>query len=1076
MKIEACKFENNLFDDVSIIVDCILNLHNDNEYKIKAMINNDCINYSFIDIVIAQKVCDSLRINFLKLNKLRRMKNYDERKNKDIIHVIYSLMIIQNHIENSTSMMIIKLDQHSIILSKFWMKKHDVNYHDHDDSISFHFDHCIHLEAFEFLFSNQSQTKKKDFFREEIFFNQSKMKIENKEIKIFLEKTNNSKMILKRTTSIESSKKLNERSKRLIERRMNESWRKELKKIEISSSRILRKKSKVNLFYDEISSKFHEKSTYEESTIEIHSIAVASFNILFRQKDVKIFVVFMKNLKIQLKKQNSNTMIDFRSVMSSEYHDFLNVFFKEKANILSSHIKHDHRIKLEKDHESEHDYASLYNLSEEELQLMKKYLKEHLNKEFIEFNIVLYVSFILFVKKSNEELRFCVNYRKLNVIIKKNKYSISLIAEIIARLFKAKWMTKIDIRHAFNRIRMHFKENENLITFKIKYETYKYLIMFFELINESSTFQNFMNDTLMNYLNEFVIAYLDDIIVYSNSKKKHIRHVRKILQRLREANIQTDVNKCEFYTIETKFLEIIVDRDEIKMNFEKIRTIVEWDTSNHLKDVQTFLKFVNFYRRFIKDFFKIVKSLIRMTRKDQSFYWAKNCQIAFEQLKKRIIETFVLFYFSSELKTFLESDSSDYVSIEVLSQKEDDDHIKSIIYFFKTLFLAECNYEIYDKELLTIIRCFEQWRAELQSVEKSINVLIDHKNLKYFMTIKKLNKRQTKWIEFLTEFDFKIAYQSKKKNDKADSLTRRFEDRSIDESNDRNKHMHQIVLSTEKIDSQIVQKLNDTEEDLKLFLFDRVKTVNQKNSTCTAIRNAIQNRKKSFDEMLLKKFEMIENTLFFKKKLWVSEFDQLKLNIIREIHDQFASEHSNIRRTCKYLHKWYYWSQTKQSVKRYIRNCHICKRFKAIRNKYSDLLNLLSISNRSWMNIIMNFVIELSESKEFNAILMIIDRLTKMHHYISCTTTKENTSAEKIARLLINHVWKLHELSSTIISNRDSQFVSLVWKTLCKTLKIDVKLSIAFHSETDDQSEIANQKMKRYLRSYCNYQQNDWSE
>jgi hypothetical protein len=196
-------------------------------------------------------------------------------------------------------------------------------------------------------------------------------------------------------------------------------------------------------------------------------------------------------------------------------------------------------------------------------------------------------------------------------------------------LFEAKWMTKIDIRHAFNRIRMHSKENEDLTTFRIKYDTYKYLMMFFELINESSTFQNFMNDILMNYLNEFVIAYLNDIIVYSNSKKKHVQHVRKIFQRLRETNIQVDVDKCEFYIIETKFLEMIIDRDDIKMNFEKVRAIVEWSTSNHLKDVQVFLKFVNFYRRFIKEFFKIVKSLIKLTRKNQSFYWFENCQIAF---------------------------------------------------------------------------------------------------------------------------------------------------------------------------------------------------------------------------------------------------------------------------------------------------------------------------------------------------------------------------------------------------------------------------------------------------------------
>jgi hypothetical protein len=279
MKIDACNFEDNLFDDKSIIVNCILDLDNDSEYKIRAMIDNECIEYSFIDINIAHKVCERLRIVLLKLNKSREVKDYDERRNKDITHVIYSSMIIQNHIESFTFMMIIKFDQHSIILEKSWMKKHDVSYHEHDDSISFYLDHCNYLEASEHFYSEQ--TKKKNSFSKRIFSDQSKI-VENKEIKFFLEKTNNSKMILKRTTSTELSKKLNERSKRLIERRMNESWRKKLKKIETSSSRILKKESKMNLFYDEISSKFREKSADEESTIEIHSIATASFNILSR--------------------------------------------------------------------------------------------------------------------------------------------------------------------------------------------------------------------------------------------------------------------------------------------------------------------------------------------------------------------------------------------------------------------------------------------------------------------------------------------------------------------------------------------------------------------------------------------------------------------------------------------------------------------------------------------------------------------------------------------------------------------------------------------------------------------------
>ncbi len=243
-------------------------------------------------------------------------------------------------------------------------------------------------------------------------------------------------------------------------------------------------------------------------------------------------------------------------------------------------------------------------------------------------------------------------------------------------------------------------------------------------------------------------------------------------------------------------------------------------------------------------------------------------------MQKRVIEASVLLYFSSEFETFLKSDSFDYVSVEVLCQKENNDLIESVIYLSKILSSVEYICEIYDKELLTIIRCFEQWRAELQSVKLSTKVLIDHKSLKCFMTTKKLSKRPARWAEFLAEFDFKIAYQSKKKNDKADALTRRSENWSNenDDSNNRNKHMHQTVLSRKKVDSRIIQELNDTKKNLssELSLFDRVKLANQKDLTCTEIRKALQENKKSYDEMLLKRVKSVENILFLKKKLWVA--------------------------------------------------------------------------------------------------------------------------------------------------------------------------------------------------------------
>jgi hypothetical protein len=380
-------------------------------------------------------------------------------------------------------------------------------------------------------------------------------------------------------------------------------------------------------------------------------------------------------------------------------------------------------------------------------------------------------------------------------------------------------------------------------------------------------------------------------------------------------------------------------------------------------------------------------------------------------------------------------------------QKEDDDLIRSVTYFSKTLFFVECNYEIYDKELLIIIKCFEQWQAELHSIELFTNVLTDHKSLKYFMIIKQLNKRQVRWAEFLAKFDFKIVYQSDKKNDKANSLTRWSSDRSSDknESNSRNKYIYQIVLFSEKVNARIFQEINDIESE-KLKLFDRIKNVNQTNANWTKIKDALKRNKKYYNEMLLKNFKNVKNTLFYNDILWVSILES-RLNVIREVHDQSTMKHSEIIRIYKFVKRLYYWSEMRNSIERYVRNCHVCKRFKASRDRYSDLLNSLSISNKFWTNITMNFVIDLFQSKEFNVILMIINRLTKMRHYIFCRVEEEDTSAEETTHLLINHVWKLHDLSEFIMSNKKSQFISLVWKSFCKALRITIKLSIAFHSK-----------------------------
>jgi hypothetical protein len=344
----------------------------------------------------------------------------------------------------------------------------------------------------------------------------------------------------------------------------------------------------------------------------------------------------------------------------------------------------------------------------------------------------------MFMKKPNEWLRFYVDYEKLNQLIKKNKYSLSLIDETLTHLRRIKYFIKLNIRQTFHRIRITDAESENLTTFRIKFDAYKYRVLSFDLCNELVTYQHYMNDVFFDYLDDFVFAYIDDIFIYSNFKKKHIKHVKKILQRLRDADLQVDIDKCEFFVHETKYLDLIVDRNEIKMNSKKIKIILYWATSQNLKQIQRFFEFCNFYKRFIKNFAKIVKSLIKLIRKNVFFTWNEICKHAFELLKRTVIEASILTHFDSKKQIYIKSDSSDFVFAEVLSQMKENDELHSVTFFSKNLVSIECNYEIYDKELLTIVRCFEQWKSKLLFIELDvlIKVLSDHKNLKYFMSIK----------------------------------------------------------------------------------------------------------------------------------------------------------------------------------------------------------------------------------------------------------------------------------------------------------------------------------------------------
>ena len=196
----------------------------------------------------------------------------------------------------------------------------------------------------------------------------------------------------------------------------------------------------------------------------------------------------------------------------------------------------------------------------------------------------------------------CVNYRQLNAITVKNRYPLPLILELQDRIQGSQWFTELDIRGALNLVQMREVE-EWKTAFRTRYGHYEYTVMPFGLTNAPATFQALINTTLCKYLDIFVTAYLDNILIYTKSTlKEHIQEVKKVFKALQEADIRLRPDKCKFHVKTVKFLGSIITTNGIQMDDKKVKAIREWPEPRNLKEVQAFLGFANFYRRFIQGY------------------------------------------------------------------------------------------------------------------------------------------------------------------------------------------------------------------------------------------------------------------------------------------------------------------------------------------------------------------------------------------------------------------------------------------------------------------------------------------
>ena len=746
-----------------------------------------------------------------------------------------------------------------------------------------------------------------------------------------------------------------------------------------------------------------------------------------------------------------------------EYSDFADVFSEHNADKLPPNRGHlDHSIPLEEG--AKPQFGPIYNLSEVELEVLKEYIETHLAKGFIRPSTSPFGAPVLFVKKPHGRgLRLVVDYRALNRYTIKNRYPLPLISEIFDRLKRAMRYTKIDLRAAYNLLRIALGE-EWKTAFRTRYGHFEYLVMPFGLTNAPATFQSYINSALREYLDVFCIAYLDDILIYSNSPEEHTRHVRLVLQKLREHGLYAALEKCEFSVEEVNFLGFVISPKGIAMEPDRIATIVDWPIPKSIHDIQVFLGFCNFYRRFIEAYSRVVLAITTLLRKSSDeFQWTAEAQQAFERLKHLFTQAPILRHFDPELPIFLYTDASGFAISGILCQFFNG-VLHPVAFWSRKSTPAECNYDIHDREMLAIVSAFQHWRHYLEGAKHTITVYTDHKNLEVFMSTKVLNRRQARWAELLAGYDFVLTPIPGSKNP-ADGPSRR-----PDYAEDVTAPSGPLLPSS-ALRNFPISALETPPVNARLFRL----------SASFAVFTPESSLRQRFVDALLSDpiaiaqrqptapYSWRNGLLLHDSFIYIPE--TLRLDILRIHHDDPLAGHFGITKTLELLSRNYWFPKMSSYVKKYVSTCDLCSRSKPSRHtKHGELLPL-PVPSSPWKGLTCDYIVDLPVSHGYDALLVFIDRLTKMAHLIPCNKT---TDAPQFARMFLDHVIRLHGLPDSLVSDRGAIFTSHFWKSLAKLLNINGRLSTSFHPQTDGQTERMNQTVEQYLRIYCNYQQDNW--
>ena len=728
--------------------------------------------------------------------------------------------------------------------------------------------------------------------------------------------------------------------------------------------------------------------------------------------------------------------------------DFPEVFDESRSERLPENGPHDFPIDLVPGFKPPH--GKIYSLTPKERLAMKEYIQDSLNKGHIRPSSSPSAAPCFFVEKSNGSLRPVQDYRGLNSGVVKNRYPLPLIPEMLRTLAKGNFFTLLDQKNAYNQIRIR-SGDEWKAAFVCPEGQFEPLIMGFGHANAVAHYQSFISGIFSDLIGVYVLVYLDDLIIFSETRAAHQIHVREVLGRLSASRLTCGLPKCYFFQESLRYLGYIVSRTGISMDPKKIVTIMDWPTPKNLKELQSFLGFTNFYRRFISDYAKQTLPLTSLLKKSVSFIWSSSLDDTFAAFKSSFSNSVVLGHVDESIEFIVEVDASDYAIGGVLSQSIQGIN-RPVAFFSRQMIPAERNYEIYDKELLAIVTCLKEWRHFLQNSTLPFLVLSDHKNLQYFMTTKQLTRRQARWSLFMADFSFTIQYRPGSYNGRADLLSRRADYFMETDTNNLKRLLDpatvvsslnnlQLSLVNRSVFSPTLNRYIFFNRDWPLIIADYLSS---NTNTWLVVPDFLLERCNTrLAEFAFMDDAFVHTNLGSLEKIpYLPSWERTKT--YKRFHDGLG--HLKFDSVFDLLSRRHWWDSMKQDLKEYIRTCPSCQLDASNTSNFAPTpIRPVPPVAHPFVRWGIDFIQDLPETKSGNR--NIITAICYATRWVVATATKDRDSTT-VGHFLYDLMMN-YGAPNEIFSDRGSALISEGLKAFEKLQKIRHFASTPYHPQTN---------------------------